>query len=87
MMIGALINLFAHILIMFLPDCAVSCNIAILPYMIYGISFSVYIVAMWGALPFLINEKKSLATGYGILACIQNLGTTLMPLLMGYIHD
>ena len=69
MMSGAVINLLTHIFLIMLPDCE-DCNIAMVPYMIYGISFSVYIVAMWGAVPFVITEKKSLGTAYGILACL-----------------
>ena len=87
MMVGGFVNLGTHLMMLLLPDCEDGCIIGVLPYMIYGISFSVYVVAMWGAIPYLINEKKSLGTAYGILACLQNLGTTLMPLLIGFIHD
>ena len=84
---GGFINLLTHMLMLLLPDCTDGCSIAILPYLIYGVSYSIYLVAIWGALPFIIQEKKNLGTAYGILTCLQNLGTTIMPLLIGFIHD
>ena len=70
MMLGAFVNLGTHIMMLLLPNCEDACFIGMLPYMIYGISFSVYVVAMWGAVPYLINDKKNLGTAYGIIACL-----------------
>jgi nitrate/nitrite transporter NarK len=41
---------------------------------------------MWTCLIFLV-PKQSLGTAQGILACFQNVGMTIIPLLMASIHD
>lgn len=70
LIVGSILNLCAHLMNIFLPDCEDSCYIAIVPYIIYGINFTIFIVAMQGSMPYLVNDKKSLGTAYGILVCL-----------------
>ena len=70
---GGVVNLGTHLLTLFLPDCTEDdrhCMMPMVPFMIYGLNFTIYIVAMWGSIPYMVNDKKSLGTAYGILACL-----------------
>jgi hypothetical protein len=40
---------------------------------------------MYGALSLIVDEKL-LGVAYGVLISILNLGTTLMPIFLGYVH-
>ena len=76
-----------HFINLFLPDCTDACPIASLPYIAYGLNFTIYAVISWGSVPYLINDQKNIATAYGIMTCIQNIGTTIMPIFIGYVKD
>ena len=70
---GGVVNLGTHLLTLFLPDCTEddsSCMMPLVPFMLYGLNWTIYVVAMAGSLPYMVNEKKSLGTAYGILACL-----------------
>jgi hypothetical protein len=75
-----------HVIQFSTPDCEGGCMMSTIPYFVYGINYAIYIIVMWGSLSFLV-EQKHIATAYGILASLQNIGTTIMPPLVGAIHD
>ena len=52
----------------------------------FGFSLTIYYVLMYGSVSYLVRENQT-GTAYGFITCFQNIGTTLMPPLVGYIHD
>lgn len=85
MITGGVLTLGSHIFQLLLPDC-IECWYSVIPIFNYGLSLAVYFVVMWGSVSFLV-EPKYIGTAYGVLSCIQNLGCTIMPPLLGFIHD
>lgn len=85
-MIGAGLMLFSHAMLLFVPDCEDKCWYSVVPYVLLGISYSSYAVVSWGAIPYMV-EAHSLGTAFGIATCFSNLGTTVAPLIMGFIQD
>ena len=86
LLLSTLAGLGGHILNLLLPDCD-GCWMAVIPYVLYGINNTVQEVVVYGSVPFLVDNEKSLGTAYGILTCLQNMGTCLMSICIGYIHD
>jgi MFS family permease len=58
--------------------------IAIILIIILGIGFSLVPSAMWPSVPKIIPEKQ-LGTAYALIFLIQNIGLSLVPLLIGWV--
>ena len=41
---------------------------------------------MWGSISFIVPEYQ-VGMAFGIVTCLQNLGTTVIPVILGYVHD
>jgi MFS family permease len=52
--------------------------------MVLGVGFSLVPSAMWPSVPKIIPEKQ-LGTAYGMIFLIQNIGLSLVPLLIGWV--
>lgn len=77
---GALFILPAHILLAW--ENPISKAIPILPVVMIGLSFSLVPAALWPSIPILI-EEENIATAYGAMTSIQNLGLALFNLATG----
>lgn len=77
---GALFILPAHILLAW--ENPISKAIPILPIVMIGLSFSLVPAALWPSIPLLI-EEDNIATAYGAMTSIQNLGLALFNLATG----
>lgn len=77
---GALFILPAHILLAW--ENPLSKAIPILPVVMIGLSFSLVPAALWPSIPILIDEEN-IATAYGAMTSIQNLGLALFNLATG----
>jgi predicted MFS family arabinose efflux permease len=84
MLLGALLLLFVHA--MFSIPVLNAKPIAIILIIILGIAFSLVPSAMWPSVPKIIPEKQ-LGTAYGMIFLIQNIGLSLVPLLIGLVLD
>lgn len=86
--ISGVINVSLHILQLMFPDCLPEdkCWYPVIPYIGYGINMTIYMVVMWGSLSYIVEDER-MGAAYGVLVCIQNIGCTFMPPLLGYIHD
>ncbi len=84
MIIGSIMLTFVHILfaIPILPFGW----FAIIVMIILGIAFSLVPSAMWPSVPKIIPLKQ-LGSAYAIIFYIQNIGLSLVPLLMGWVKD
>lgn len=84
MILGAFLLLFVHI--MFSIPALNASPIAIILIIILGIAFSLVPSAMWPSVPKIIPEKQ-LGTAYGMIFLVQNIGLSLVPLLIGWVLD
>jgi nitrate/nitrite transporter NarK len=82
MIIGALLLILVHAVysIPFLT----ATPLAIAMIMILGVALSLVPSAMWPSVPKIIPEKQ-LGTAYGMIFLIQNIGLSLVPLLIGWV--
>ena len=53
---------------------------------VLGIAFSLVPSAMWPSVPKIIPEKQ-LGTAYAMIFWVQNIGLSMVPLLIGWILD
>ena len=51
-------------------------------FFLLGLSYSVYTSAAWPCIPYIV-DRKILGRSYGIMVCLENLGLTLGPILVG----
>jgi predicted MFS family arabinose efflux permease len=84
MIIGAFLLLFVHA--MFAIPVFSQTWIAVFLIIVLGIAFSLVPSAMWPSVPKLIPEKQ-LGTAYGLIFMVQNIGLSLVPLLIGWVLD
>jgi predicted MFS family arabinose efflux permease len=82
MIIGAILLIFVHF--MYSIPFLTSTPLAIGLIMILGVGFSLVPSAMWPSVPKIIPEKQ-LGTAYGMIFLIQNIGLSLVPLLIGWV--
>ncbi len=84
MIVGALLLILVHAVysIPFLT----ATPLAIVMIMILGVGFSLVPSAMWPSVPKIIPEKQ-LGTAYGMIFLVQNIGLSLVPLLIGWVLD
>jgi MFS family permease len=82
MIVGAILLIFVHAVysIPFLT----ATPLAIVMIMVLGVGFSLVPSAMWPSVPKIIPEKQ-LGTAYGMIFLIQNIGLSLVPLLIGWV--
>jgi len=84
MILGAFLLLFVHV--MFSIPALNASPIAIILIIILGVAFSLVPSAMWPSVPKIIPEKQ-LGTAYGMIFLVQNIGLSLVPLLIGWVLD
>lgn len=84
MMLGAALLIFVHALFS-LPILNTWWFVSIL-MLLLGIAFSLVPSAMWPSVPKIIPENK-LGTAYGLIFWVQNIGLSLVPLLIGWVLD
>jgi nitrate/nitrite transporter NarK len=82
MIIGAILLILVHAVysIPFLT----ATPLAIVMIMLLGVALSLVPSAMWPSVPKIIPEKQ-LGTAYGMIFLIQNIGLSLVPLLIGWV--
>ena len=82
MIIGAVLLILVHTVysIPFLT----ATPLAIAMIMLLGVALSLVPSAMWPSVPKIIPEKQ-LGTAYGMIFLIQNIGLSLVPLLIGWV--
>jgi len=54
---------------------------------IMGCSYAVYASAMWPSAALLVDDTTQLGTAYGVITTLQNIGLTLVPILVGFIKQ
>ena len=57
-------------------------NLIFIPLTFLGFGYSVYAAALWGSVPYVV-EPKQIATAYGLVTAVQNIGLTISPLIAG----
>jgi MFS family permease len=75
--ISGILNLIGHILNLLLPDCGPddgNCFQAIIPYILFGLNYTLNVIVAYGAIPYVIDDASKLGTAYGVFTCIANLG-------------
>ena len=82
MIIGAVLLILVHAVysVPFLTETP----LAIFMIMLLGVALSLVPSAMWPSVPKIIPEKQ-LGTAYGMIFLIQNVGLSLVPLLIGWV--
>lgn len=86
----AFINLFGHSLNLVLPDCGPDdgdCTEAIVPYIFFGINYTVNTIVAYGAIPYVVDDPSKLGTAYGVFTCLSNLGNTVIAYLAAVIQE
>jgi len=84
-LICGILNIVSHVWGFLHPECDM-CVTSVVPFVLYGLQLTIYNVVSWGMIPYLVPENST-GTAYGIVTSCQNIGTTLMPLVMSSIHD
>jgi len=84
MIIGAFLLVFVHV--MFSIPFFSQTWIAVFLIIVLGVAFSLVPSAMWPSVPKIIPEKQ-LGTAYGLIFMVQNIGLSLVPLLIGWVLD
>ena len=84
MMYGALMLIGVHLL--FTLPILNEWWFATIVMIVLGIAFSLVPSAMWPSVPKIIPEKQ-LGTAYAIIFWVQNIGLSMVPLLIGWILD
>jgi len=46
-----------------------------------------YSTSLWPCVSFVVDNKKLLGSAFGIIMSIQNIGMSLGPLLVTFLHD
>jgi MFS family permease len=82
MIIGAILLILVHA-VYSIPGLT-STPLAIALIMVLGVGFSLVPSAMWPSVPKVIPEKQ-LGTAYGMIFLVQNIGLSLVPLLIGWV--
>ena len=86
MLLQVILMIFGHFYILVHPSCISQCSDISVAFLTYGLTASLYILTGWGSLP-LIVRPEHLSTAYGLLSCFQNIGTTVLPLVLNMILD
>ena len=73
-------------LFLLLPPSQETGFITVLPWFLLGVNQSVYYVLQWGCLPYMVKPDQ-ISTAYGLITCLQNLGCTVLPPVISYLHD
>lgn len=84
MILGAVLLILVHA-IYSIPGLTTT-PVAIGLIIILGIAFSLVPSAMWPSVPKIIPERQ-LGTAYGMIFLVQNIGLSLVPLLIGWVLD
>ncbi|OFY66920.1 MAG: oxalate:formate antiporter [Bacteroidetes bacterium RBG_13_43_22] len=84
MIIGAFLLVFVHS--MFAIPFLSGRWVAVVLIIILGVAFSLVPSAMWPSVPKIIPEKQ-LGTAFGMIFMVQNVGLSLVPLLIGWVLD
>lgn len=84
MIIGSFLLLIVHVLFT-LPILSYGW-FAVIVMIVLGIAFSLVPSAMWPSVPKIIPMKQ-LGSAYAIIFYIQNIGLSLVPVLIGYVID
>jgi nitrate/nitrite transporter NarK len=82
MIIGAVLLILVHAV--YSVPFLTSTPLAIAMIMLLGVALSLVPSAMWPSVPKIIPEKQ-LGTAYGMIFLIQNIGLSLVPLLIGWV--
>lgn len=86
--ISGTLNLIGHLINIFMPDCAADdgdCLQAIVPFILYGINYTLNVVVAYGAIPYVIDDANKLGTAYGVFTCLSNLGNAVISYVAAYI--
>lgn len=84
MVIGSIMLAIVHIL--FAVPFITSAWFAIVVMLILGVAFSLVPSAMWPSVPKIIPQKQ-LGSAYAIIFYIQNIGLSMVPVLIGRVID
>jgi MFS family permease len=82
MIIGAILLILVHAV--YSIPILTATPLAIVMIMVLGVGFSLVPSAMWPSVPKIIPEKQ-LGTAYGMIFLVQNIGLSLVPLLIGWV--
>jgi len=62
------------------------CYNELYPLVLTGVGYSIYAAAIWGSIPYIVDEN-SVGTAFGLATAIQNIGLTISPTIVGMIKD
>jgi len=79
---------FVHLQVAFMTDTAAGSpnSTMLLPIIGIGIAFSAYAAIIWPAVSLVVEEKAN-GTAYGFALSMQNLMLSIIPLVVGFVHD
>jgi len=83
--LSSVILIIAFFMSMMAPECH-QCNNEIYPLVLTGIGYSIYAAAIWGSIPYVVDENV-VGSAFGVTTAIQNIGLCIAPTLVGYIKD
>ena len=79
------LTLSTFFLFLYVPTCD-RCYMSTVPWLFLGFGLTVYYTLMFGSVSYLVRENQH-GTAYGFITCFQNIGTTVVPPIISYIHD
>lgn len=71
-----------HALFIFIPSTNDKTYWGIIPIILMGLTYSIYVAALWPMVP-LVVEANVVGSAYGLCTAIQNIGLALGPLMVG----
>jgi MFS family permease len=84
MVIGSIMLVFVHLL--FTLPILQYWWFALILIIVLGVAFSLVPSAMWPSVPKIIPQKQ-LGSAYSLIFYIQNIGLSMVPLLIGWVID
>ena len=88
--ISGTLNIIGHIINLLLPNCGAqdgACVQALIPYILYGVNYTMNVIVAYGAIPYVIDDASKLGTAYGVFTCIANVGQTGIAYMAAYLQE
>lgn len=74
-----------YLYLLIMPDCD-KCASSIVPMAVLGITYCVYGVVIWAAIPFVV-KPHAVGTAFGVLVATLNIGLSIAPMFVGWLYD
>ena len=79
-LVSSFLYFITHLYYVILPECD-KCASSTLPLVLLGVCFTTFATIIMPSIPIFLNNEAILGTGFGIVAIMQNLLLSIVPLI------